>query len=360
MPSLRRVVPPSIKRGISAALARVDHAGLDRALRALAAGDRPIIAGPWLGEVGFELLYWVPFVNWFADRYHVDRARLTVVSRGGTASWYGGAARGYRDVLDYVTPEEFKAQHDARVREAGEQKQTRMTGFEERLLDRVRHDEGVRGAGVLHPALMYRVLRRFWWGHLDERWVHRHTVYRTLPPIDDTRLAALPASYVAVKFYFNDCFPASAANRAFVRRVVGELAAEHPVVSLWSGADLDDHGRDDSRTAGVIEMPGPVAASQNLHLQCAIVARASAFVGTYGGFAYLAPFYGVRSLSYYDDPHGFARSHLRMARSALAVIGRSDLLEVRPTAGGAGERETTEAAARPAVAARREARVGTR
>ena len=47
-----------------------------------------IVAGPWLGEVGFELLYWVPFLRWFAERFHVAPERLLVVSRGGTASWY--------------------------------------------------------------------------------------------------------------------------------------------------------------------------------------------------------------------------------------------------------------------------------
>ena len=149
-------------------------------------------------------------------------------------------------------------------------------------------------------------------------------------------LPGLPASYVAVKFYFNECFPASERNRAFVRQVVTSLAREHAVVSFSNGIALDDHGGCDVGTAGVRTVPGTTAPSRNLQLQSAIVAGAAAFVGTYGGFAYLAPFYGVRSLAYYDDPDGFSMSHLRMARSALARMGTPDLLEARSTAGDAG------------------------
>ena len=64
--------------------------------------------------------------------------------------------------------------------------------------------------------------------------------------------------------------------------------------------------------------------------QSALVAGASAFMGTYGGFSYMAPFYGVRSIAYYGDRSGFSQRHLAMARSALSRIGASDLLEVAP------------------------------
>jgi hypothetical protein len=70
-------------------------------------------------------------------------------------------------------------------------------------------------------------------------------------------------------------------------------------------------------------------------VQSAIVARAKAFVGTYGGFSYMAPFYGVRSQAFYSDPAGFSQKHLHMARSALDAIGAGGLLDVRDAAAGA-------------------------
>ena len=61
------------------------------------------------------------------------------------------------------------------------------------------------------------------------------------------------------------------------------------------------------------------------------MAGACAFVGTYGGFSYLAPFLGVRATAYYADAAGFSRRHLEMARSALGSLGAGALLDVRAT-----------------------------
>jgi hypothetical protein len=328
---VRRAVPRPVRHAVSGQVARLESWRVSRELAALAAGNRPILAGPWLGEVGFELLYWAPFLAWFAERFSVPAGRLHVLSRGGTASWYEPFAGRYYDALDYITPEAFHAQHDARVRELGEQKQTRVTGFERELVAMVSADGGVADAVLLHPSTMYRVLRPFWWGHRGEEWVHRHVRYRSYAAGTREDLPRLPESYYAVKFYFNDCFPPTDRNRAFARDVVARLAAEAPVVSLSSGVALDDHGACAVAAHGVLDLAGATPPSRNLHLQSQVVAHAKGFVGTYGGFAYLAPFYGVPSTSYYDADDGFARSHLRMARSAFRSLGVGDLLHVLPS-----------------------------
>jgi hypothetical protein len=64
------------------------------------------------------------------------------------------------------------------------------------------------------------------------------------------------------------------------------------------------------------------------------VAGARAFVGTYGGFSYLAPFLGVSASAYYSHEPGFSARHLLMARSALASIDADSLLTVRAAAAG--------------------------
>lgn len=324
-------MPRAVRRRISVQLAHVDSWRIDRELAGIAAGNRTIVAGPWLGEVGFELLYWVPFLAWFAERFRVDPRRLFVVSRGGTASWYAPFASRYHDVLEDISPEEYQARHQARVSEIGEQKQIRATAFEQDLIARAAAAAGTRDVHVLHPATMYRLLRPFWWGHVDESWVRAHTRYRRLASPDRGDVSELPPSYTAVKFYFNDCFPATDRNRAFVQQVVGRLAEQGPVVSLSANAGLDDHAACNVAGRGMIEVPLGSAA-RNLHVQSAVVAHARAFVGTYGGFAYLAPFYGVPSTSYFSDVSGFAPSHLRMARAAFAAIGTADRLTVSATA----------------------------
>jgi hypothetical protein len=325
---IRHLIPRAVRHGISAQLARVRALRLERDLAALAAGTNTIVAGPWLGEVGFELLYWVPFLAWFAERFGVPPERLLIVSRGGTASWYRSFASGYREILDYLSPEDFRRRHDERVAANGEQKQTKVLAFEHDLLQELTADISHRR--MLHPSTMYGLFSPFWWGHVGEGWVHRHAKYRRLPRPHGPEGLVPTEPYVAVKFYFNDCFPSTEANRAFVRTTLERLAAAGPVVSLTTNLNLDDHGGIDVRALGARPLPAHLQARENLDVQSAIVAGASAFVGTYGGFSYLAPFYGVRSTAYYGDPGGFARRHLLMAQSAFRTIGADRFLDVQP------------------------------
>lgn len=325
---VRAAVPRPLRLRMSRALGEIVSAGTRRELARLALGTRPILVGPWLGEVGFELLYWIPFVAWFVERFAVDPNRLVVVSRGGVEAWYRHLGARYRDVFDYVSPSGFKAGNERRISEMGEQKQLRPTTFERTLVDAARLDLDLGDAGLLHPSTMYRTLRPFWWGHASADWVNRHTRHRPLQPSPvwppDRR-----GSYLAVKFYFNDCFPASAENRAFVTRTLARLSAEERVVSLATGLQLDDHRACEAEVDAVGGLGREVAPRHNLDVQTAIVARARAFIGTYGGFAYLAPFYGVPATGLYSNEDGFSRRHLDLAHAVFRTFSERPLLSLR-------------------------------
>ena len=345
MKLVRQLVPRAVRHGISAQLARVHAVRLSSDLGRLAAGRDTIVVGPWLGEVGFELLYWVPFLRWFARTFNVAPERLLIVSRGGTASWYRPFAAGYRDIFDYLTPEEFRRRHDERVAANGEQKQTQVLAFERQVLRELTTD--VHSRSMLHPSTMYGLFNPFWWGHVDEEWVHRFAKYERLtadgeaafrqpgdvgagvPGLSAVKGSRPESPYTAVKFYFNDCFPDTSENRAFVRRTLHALSERGPVVSLATNLRLDDHATDEVESLGVRTLPHDMHPRENLALQTAVVAGASAFVGTYGGFSYLAPFLNVRSTAYFSDPDGYSARHLLMARSALESIDAGELLDVR-------------------------------
>ena len=63
---------------------RVEERRLERRIASLADGDRTVLVGPWSGEVGFELLYWIPFVTWALTQAAVSPDRIVVVSQGRT------------------------------------------------------------------------------------------------------------------------------------------------------------------------------------------------------------------------------------------------------------------------------------
>jgi len=306
--------------GIEAELELTEQRVIDR-LDRMRRGSQPIIVGPWTGEIGFELLYWAPFVRWAVEKFDLPAERLVVVSRGGTASWYGLTNSRYVDVFSVATPEEFRSRTEATKKQRG------VSAFDRDVIRRVRASLGGGATQLLHPALMYALFMPFWKDRAPLSRVLDHVRYRQIAPPRPAALPPLPATYVAVRFYFSNCFPDTADNRAFVSRVIEALAEHHDVVMLNPGFRPDDHADFSAAShprVHAFDMSG--RAGENLAWQTAIIAGAQAFVGTYGGFAYLAPLCGVRSTAFFSDRNYFTY-HLGVAQRAFSETG-SDPLEV--------------------------------
>jgi len=289
-----------------------------RELRAACRGTGPIIVGPWLSEVGYEVLYWVPFLRWFRDRYDVDPARLVVVSRGGVATWYRDVAERYVELLDLFDVETFAARNAERQRES-EQKQHGLSAFDREILARVRQQRGLDSATVCHPSVMFRLLRQFWLGNESLQYVQEHTKYAPIDLGEVSDLPPLPARFVAVKFYTGVAIPDSDRHRQLLRAIVERIAQESPIVTLDTGLALDEH-RDFlfNGIAGVTTLATYLAPQRNLALQAAVIRQASAFVGTCGGLAWLAPFLGTRTVAVYAD-EDLLTPHLYAARQAYRM-----------------------------------------
>ena len=323
---VRRLVPAPIRRAAARAVASSRAAYVERQLAVLARDERPIVAGPWLGEVGFELLYWIPFLRWFAERYEIQAERLIAVSRGGSAAaWYGTFAARSHDALSFMSPDDFRRRNQDRIGRFWEQKQIAVTPLDEEIVSFVRRAEG-RAVSVLHPSMMYRLFAPYWWGHQPLDWVRRYARFAPLRP--PSLELNLPASYTAVKFYFNDCFRDTAGNRAFVEKTIRRLAEQGPVISLSTGITVDDHVPCEPDIAAMQRIRHLLTPQSNLVVQSAIVAGARRFVGTYGGFAYLSPLCGVPAVSYYTEPGGYSTRHLDLVRDVLTSSGHPELLDV--------------------------------
>ena len=298
-----------IEEHVTARMARISRSRL------------PVIVGPWTGEVGFELLYWIPFLQWVRETFPIDPARLIVISRGGVASWYGDVASDYEDIFTGETPAAFRAATETR------KKQQRIGAFDRRVVQRVMRARGIRQAHLLHPALMYGLFNSFWRYAVTVKRLEEFTRFRRLPAatgILEGR-AALPERYVAVRFYFSDCFPDTPDNRAFAAQVVDGLATRGDVVLLNSDLVVDDHRDFGFERAGRVHVLSPhMKPEDNLALQTAAIVGATAFVGTYGGYSYLAPLCGVSSVAFYSR-QTFKQHHLELAHRAFQRLGGAQL-----------------------------------
>jgi hypothetical protein len=309
---------------------RVEERRIGRRLATLANGSRPVLVGPWSGEVGFELLYWIPFVTWALHEAAVSPERIVIVSRGGPASWYSHLGGRYVDVLSHVTPEEFRSRTEQH------KKQRTMGPFDREIVRRVISDVGLDRPFLLHPGLMYRLFHPFWKEQSTVRRIDDFTRYhKVTPPAVPPLAGRLPSSYVAIRFYFSSCFPDTAENRAFVEATVRTLAATTDVVLLNTGIRVDDHqDYAPGRAHRIHTVDDLMTPDRNLDIQTAVVAGARAFVGTYGGYSYLAPLLGVPALAFYSVRESFHVIHRELAERVFRDMNAGSLvtLDVRDAA----------------------------
>lgn len=295
----------------------------------------PIIVGPWLSETGFELLYWIPFLAWARTYGNLDPEKLIVVSRGGAAPWYAHITPHYEDVLSFFTPDEFRRRNDERIlAQHGRLKHLDVSRFDRAIIDRVIERRGVPGAKLLHPSEMYRLFEHFWFQRAPVTLVEAFTHFSTLSAAGPWPLRGeLPARYVAAKFYGNSALPDTPDNRAFIASFLSELAAHTDVVLLNTADRYDDHDDFPPALKGRVRtIEHLMRPDDNLAVQTQVIRHADAFVGTYGGFSYLAPLVGTDTLAFYSHPTGFRFDHLEVAKRVFSGLRCGAFVELETRA----------------------------
>jgi hypothetical protein len=317
----QHIIPRALPRLAAAEAPTEEAVAVPRLLDKMARRERRIIIGPWVSEVGFELLYWIPFLNWVKAYRPFDADRMVVISRGGCGAWYRDIAGRYLDLFDYYTPELFQQKSEQRITE-GRQKPRTITEFDRDIIKLVRQTLHVRESDLVHPMYMYRLFHSYWQSRAPLRVVENFAVFKPLPPIDTADLAGtLPDDYVAVRFYFNAAFPDTDANRRFVTTLVDALADTTDVVVMNPPMSLDAHRDAEIPARGRVHRVAHLMSPRmNLDVQSKVIARARAFVGTHGGLSYLPPLYGVKSLSFYSDARAFTVQHLDLARRVFTAM----------------------------------------
>lgn len=289
---------------------------VERDLERAIEGTEPILAGPWLSEVGYEILYWAPFLRWVAAAYRIPPERFVVCSRGGTASWYRDMASRYVEALDFTTPADLAA----RAAAAG-LKQREISDFDRRLIQKASDALGLGSMRLLHPSLMFRWFAPFWSGQETLGFVERHTRYARVPAPDVPLPQALPTDYIAVKFYEAQSLPDTPPIRGQISALVDGLSERFPVVQLDTGLGLDEHADYNVGIGGkVLSVKGSLDARTNLGVQTRIIAGARMFVGTCGSLAWLAPLLGVSTVPVFTDA-SFLHAHLHVARRVYPRVG---------------------------------------
>jgi hypothetical protein len=290
---------------------RRDQVWLERTLRSAS----PLLVGPFVGEVGYELLYWRPFVRRLLRTRGVDPERVTVVSRGGAGAWYADVAARSVDVFELMPPDQVRVRVDESIAAVGQRKQVVEDALDRELVEAVSARFGA--AEVIHPRFMYAHLRFLWDESMrpatDALGLGDHDPLPRLDlpaPVEQR----LPERFVAAKVYFNEALAPTPAVLCQLGDVLASVAAGLPVVLLEAGTAVDDHADWAAAGSGVVRVADLFEPTSNLAVQAEIVARAQSLVATYGGFSYVGPLVGTPTLAVWDRPEKNAQ-HERVLRA---------------------------------------------
>lgn len=277
---------------------------------------KTVLLGPWTGEVGPELQYWIPYLRRIRSLGFFGNGKVIAISRGGVEVWYSDFVNDYVDFFDYQDATAFsKAQINPKTKS---HKQLAWTMSEQYLIEKIVKDKKIENFAVVHPSVMWREIIPW----LEER-INLDIVLAKLSfkkfskstkfDVDFVDKLKLPRKYIAVKFYANDIFISSRENQQFVNTLVNLISKKTQLVILGSKAQIDDHKLLKIVThPNVIGINAKVPSRHNLGIQTEILRRSQGFIGTNGGFSVLAAFLSKPCLSFYSEKLGtYARIHFQ-------------------------------------------------
>lgn len=297
-------------------------------LQRLKHSTAPILIGPWIGEVGFETLYWLPFLTYLRQAYGLKKERLIAVTRGGAGYWYDAAHS--IELYDYVPIKDLRLALADAFQKTKSMKQMTVTPFEDALIPLLAQRLALRRYHVLHPSLLYTLFQPWWNADMSLRTATHLLKFAPIPvPLPLPELE-LPEQYAVVKFYQRPTWPLQDDLRDWVQDVVTRISAKVPVVLLDTGLQgIDDHSDFPIPTGPrVLSLAGKVTPQNNLLVQSAVLAKAKAFIGTYGGTMQLAVRLGIPSAGFFKEfkdtayPHKLLTEFLGTQFKTPVFIGR--------------------------------------
>lgn len=290
-------------------------------LRYVAWSGRTVVLGPWRSELGFEVLYWIPFLHWAVHAAGIPIDRCLAVSRGGMGKFYPAAHE--VDLYTLREVDEVRLQNGVDAEQTKKLKQTRRTAWDNAVVREA--VERIHGAGaryvVLHPSWMYWLFEGVWEERDTLPFALRHMRIQNLPIPNLPEGFELPSRFIAARVYERHTFPLQPDVTALATGLVQAVASHLPVVLLNQSLFADDHVDLPLAGPNIFRLP-TVPPAQNFILQAAVLARCAAFVGTYGGIAQWALRYQKPSISFYTHFTGTARCHRTLSEMLSQACGQ--------------------------------------
>lgn len=255
--------------------------------------NKKIIFGPWLGEVGYELLYWIPFIRKLCKNNNLSYENIYIISRGGVSEWYSDFSKNYIDIFDLISKENFDDIKNKIFQQNKSQKQSKMKMDIEFLKKYFSETDYF----FFTPSLMFNILPNYFKGYYGIQFIKKYFEYKEINLNDKNfesnllkRYNLTKGEYTAIKFYKRESYE----NNESIHEMLNKISKGKKLISLDQQQTYDEHENFNNNYKCLGNLP----LNQNLKIQSYIIKNSKYFYGTYGGFAYLATLLGTPNTTF--------------------------------------------------------------
>jgi hypothetical protein len=265
--------------------------------------DKKIIIGPFYSEVGYEILYWFPFISWLTQ-YSI-KENLYFIGRGGLSRQFFPNSNHICLIEKFNTKFVNSLIIDNSDNFNGSLKQKKSTANDLEIIKNLGFSIDDL---IVYPSFLFRAYKRYYGGSYGVKFLRLFDNIEFYENIkrDDTK----NSNIVVFKLYQSSSFNILK-NKTNIYRLFEKLLDLSFEIQILTTNKLDDH---DQLQIDLKFYPGIkviyVSDENNLDCQLNYIKKSKYFISTYGGASYLGPLMGVHTIAladkpyeWYDSPH---------------------------------------------------------
>lgn len=283
-----------------------------------------LVVGPWFSEFGFEVLYWIPFLNQLLSDEKHEKSKVISISRGGIGDLYEPFSKVHINALSVFNRVAWEQITSQVWKKLGGLKQSSIVEEELMALDKLLlGSEKSLGEKtlLLHPSLLFSMFRPYWRNKsFDPRVIVDFLSFPEYPkPTSDQNLV--------VKLYNRPSLVISDSKAKKLNELL--MSFEYPIKVIAENCYKDDHQIYDGVFIESMDALKIEDFANNLRIQLELIKRSKRYIGTYGGLSYFPLYFGITSTGLYAEASKFDYQHLKLAQILAAKYGgKLELIQI--------------------------------
>lgn len=273
-----------------------------------------LIAGPWMGELGFEILYWAPLIN------SLFCENLLVISRGGTSSIYPSKSK-YLELFEHIDQAHWNKFIGRRQRVLGGEKQRSVLPSEISVIKKILKNENINENRIMHPMQMFAMYN---FNSKSELFFQIQLLEKLVEDLEFSKIAGKKQNSIFYDVYQREGLTQEsldAFNQVNLKSLIGQFEVQIIRSSYSDNHQFVSLPRDINENTKVTETI--VERKSNLQSKITQIMRSKRVITTNGGMAYLSLLLGTPTIAFQGEASHWNPHHDLLAKK-LAQLTKTE------------------------------------